>query len=422
MFKEVLKGIIAIVVALFPLTLFSQEVLFSAKVVESETDTPIYGAVITVNDSILASTDDNGVFKIAIIPHSKSKICITHIAYEPICFENTTEIPSKIVLKPHITQLEEVVVYRKKDFDIKDFVKRIRKVYKNTMESGFSVPFKARELSFGEKGMNYYTELDGRGIFASLLNTKIFDMPTFIVCQARFIEVVYPDPFSLSKYNFYIANHPLKKSSYYNFWLEATENINGKAYWVLCYKLKKKIVNETRYFIHSEGKMWIDCDSYKLSKERFSIAFEEKSLVEGDIFYTPIDGYLITNKISFTLKNYQSKRDFAHILLDFYIPQNRQLYKNLVTPELLACSRKKIVYDKDYWQKYPIEEGSWHYKEILLAAGSSTLTQAFEAPKNTTAYKELDVYNKRCKGAIKRASSSKEERRELKKEIEEEEY
>lgn len=59
---------------------------------------------------------------------------------------------------------------------------------------------------------------------------------------------------------------------------------------------------------------------------------------------------------------------------------------------------------------------------MLLAAGSSTLTQAFEAPKNTTAYKELDVYNKRCKGAIKRASSSKEERRELKKEIEEEEY
>ena len=267
-----------------------------------------------------------------------------------------------------------------------------------------------------------YTELDGRGIFASLLNTKIFDMPTFIVCQARFIEVVYPDPFPLSEYNLYIANHPLKKSSYYNFWLEATENINGKAYWVLCYKLKKKIVNETRYFIHSEGKMWIDCDSYKLSKERFSIAYEERYLVEGDIFYTPIDGYLITNKISFTLKIYQSKRDFAHILLDFYIPQNRQLYKNLVTPELLACSRKKIVYDKDYWQKYPIEEGSWHYKEILLSAGSSTLTQAFEAPKNTTAYKELDVYNKKCKGAIKRASSSKEERRELKKEIEEEEY
>ena len=56
MFKEVLKGIIATVVALFPLTLFSQEVLFSAKVVESETDTPIYGAVITVNDSVLAST------------------------------------------------------------------------------------------------------------------------------------------------------------------------------------------------------------------------------------------------------------------------------------------------------------------------------------------------------------------------------
>ena len=48
--------------------------------------------------------------------------------------------------------------------------------------------------------------------------------------------------------------------------------------------------------------MWIDCDSYKLSKERFSIAFEERYLVEGDIFYTPIDGYLITNKISFTLE------------------------------------------------------------------------------------------------------------------------
>lgn len=401
-----------ILILFYPFSIFAQEVFFTAKVIEKTTKTPIYGAVITVNDNILTSTDDNGIFKIAIKPDSKTKICISDIAYQTTCFNDFKKIPSQIELETEVKQLEEVVVYSKNNIDLKDFLQRLQKNYKKTTESDFSVPFKARLLSLGKEKPSFYMEVDGIGIFTSLLNTKIFETPSWITCQARIIDTHpenyykthnYTPLYELNEYQLYIANHPLKKgTNYYDFQLEAPEIINEKPYWVLSYKLKKQIRNETRYIKLSEGKIWIDPETNYISKEHFSIAFENLYLITGNIVYSQIQGYNIINKISFSYKKVETKKDYKYVLLDFYLPQNRDVYKHLVTTPLINCSEKKIEYEENYWKNYPINNDSWLYKELLLMKNDETFEEAFKTYKNSSFFPQITTYNKLQKAEIKR--------------------
>lgn len=107
--------------------------------------------------------------------------------------------------------------------------------------------------------------------------------------------------------------------------MEASEYINGKEYWVLSFQSTKKIRNTTRDFTNIKGKIWIDPATYCISKESYSLDFEDISHMSGSNFYSQVEGNNIITKVIIS-QEFKKNMYFVKAVLDFYIPQFREKY------------------------------------------------------------------------------------------------
>lgn len=393
-----MKHFFVIFTAFLSLCSFSQEVFFYSQVVAEEDNIPVYGAVITVNDSVITSTDDKGLFRFAANPTEVKKICISHISYKTFCLEET-KLPAKITLQTDVKLLAEVVVYNKpKTTDMKDFIDKLQLVYKKTAEGNFGVSFNLKSVCINELEQPLkYEETEGEVIVQKLLTPYIFDSPLWSYCKARVIETNQKKDFEIDKhiniidnYLFYIANHPFLKVKSYHFRMEDSQYINGKEYWVLASQSVEKIKNKGRYFTNVIGKMWIDPTTYCISKEIYSLDFENISHFEGQNFYTLVEGHNVFNKLYISMFYKRTQVAFKSVL-ELYIPKDRLKYKVQNIDSYANCYNTPIRYRESDWLGKEIQVSNPFYKELFILKGTDSFEEAFSKGATSQSFNSIDI-------------------------------
>lgn len=400
--------LLTIVLLLTKSIIFSQEAMFSFQVIDDENKKPIYGAYLSVNDTIIASSDDRGFFKVLLQPQSIKKICISHLAYTTICFDNLSKLPNLIGLSTEIKQLSEVVVSNSEEVkNIDAFIKHLRTTYKKTSENHYFVPYTLKSVFFGKEQPLSYVEAEGKVIIPSNLNPQIFTSPIWSHCQVRVMELegVHSNPaYVAESYRFFVANHPLLRnnSKFYSFKVEESEYISGKEYWVVSFHSLRHMKNETRKFQNIMGKMWIDPANHQVCKETFSIDFETFAQNKGTIFYTQVEGYNVIGKLVMSEINLKNKDYRTELILELYIPQLREKYNHIKEEYFTGCYNKSLTYEFAYWANKPITKDNLFYDEIQYLKGNKTLEQAFEDSKNSNTYELTNFNNQEAKRLVEK--------------------
>lgn len=407
------------ILLLLSLKSFSQQISVSSQVIDYESGLPIYGAHILLNKEIIASTDDEGFFRILIHPDKVQQLCISHISYETVCYNKLLDFPQKIEMKINVNTLAEVVVGNDID-NHKHFMKKLREVYRKTSEGNFVSPFNLKKIAYNKEKISNYIESEGWVVVPSALNPRIFTDPMWIFCNTRFLEngefgetsnVFYEGS---EMYRYFVANHPFLLKSGYTFQMEESEYINGKEFWILSFQSKRKIKNETRYFTNIKGKIWIDPANYMISKEMFSLNLENIISVVGNIFYSQVGGYNIMNKLTldvFSVEESMQRPYKPSYVLTFYIPQSREKYRNLNIRDFSDCYNKNIAYESTYWKNKPVTENNPFYKELMILKGKRTFSEAFENSKKIELFSKQDLVNQHTKKSIERWLAKQEKKK-----------
>lgn len=356
---------------------FSQEKnTISLQIRDINTQEPVYGAYIFVNNNVIASSDDKGCFRILIDDLNSSKICISHISYETYCLENLSHSVKEILMTPSIKLLEEVAVYKEIP-KLEPFIKKISTIYKKTIPYGFTAKYQQKQILYNGDIPVSYVEQIGNGLFFGPKEMDPFNISFQSVCQARnYVTANNKIQLWGMNYRYIQVNHPLgEKSNNYRFTLNNFEKINGKDYAVVTYLSDKTMKSHHTKVSNVRGKMWIDMETHTISKEE--VEYNKKivgvSTTKVIFYYTLTEENLnIPNKIEEI--NTKDNQKHYHTVLNLYIENN---YTKLEYDTFSVCWDNDISYDKNYWKEMKIEKNDVFYNDLKKLMGEKLESNEF---------------------------------------------
>lgn len=118
----------------------------------------------------------------------QKKICVSHVSYETMCYDDFSDLPEKIHMIPGVKELPEMVVYQENNGDKDAFIQKLKQVYKEKSEGKFGAPYGCKILSSKLGQLRFYTEVEGYMVVPSALDPSIFAQFVRACCNARVIE------------------------------------------------------------------------------------------------------------------------------------------------------------------------------------------------------------------------------------------
>jgi flagellar basal body-associated protein FliL len=416
-----MKGGIVILLILFAQLLTAQNTSYSGTLINKETQKPIFGATISVNNRMITFSDEAGKFQFEFAKAKKdSYVQIAHQSYE------TDSILLKKLVKKEVTirlvekfeNLDEIVIKASLDLTKKEIVKRAVKTFgeSNRKKSYWSsINYKQTLLHQGTA--QAYYEMEGHALMVGE-NNYIFSKPLVIPDQIRRTRE-HQQVTNLMKWeankdhlkvSHFIARgnlisfrcfevfHPLRKNKkrLFDFKIEKIEEINDRKYYVIHYKAKNRIY-ENRRFNRVNGQLWIDKEDFTLYKSTVGFDFDRIHYEYLQVQYEQYDGVIYPVEIyneEYRYKN-NKNQDISNVIIkrlstfDTIDFEERGHYKGLDL--FMAGYITADVYNQDYWAQRPIDNESfesdvseiigkedWHAhfasgaKEIQYQKGSST--------------------------------------------------
>jgi hypothetical protein len=420
-----------ILAVLFTQIIIAQKKTYSGYIINKETKEPISGAAILLRGRVITFSNLLGKFEFTSKKKKKEYVKITHLSYETdsILLKKISRKNVKIGLVEKFTSLDEVVVTASLELSKKEIIKRATKKFDLSKRKGpywSSVNYKQ---SFIHKGVAQgYYEMDGHAFMIGEDN-YIFRLPILIQNQIRRTTeneemanlLAWHKSNKLLKHghdkargsllNFRCTEviHPLnkRKNKFFEFKIEKTEEIDGKEYYVIQFKQKRKIYVKRKIF-KTSGKLWVDKEDFMLLKSNIGFDFDNitysnlkiKYLTNNDIVYPSeiySETYHYTNPRGQDISNLITKGLMTFNKIDF---KQREDYHKMYPYYMLGFLTAN-VYNKGYWSNKPINSNLFK-RDIMDIVGSGTLETNFmlgakekQYEKKSATAKVLEMYKQR---------------------------
>lgn len=374
---------------------FAQEVHYSGEIIDEKTKEPIFGVSVILNNKEITYSNELGIFEFNVHKENAiDSISFYHMSYEkqklPLVELKTN---STIRLKNSFNTLQEVVItttLTKDEKIIDNAIKNYNDIYE---KSGCWTYGNYKQLlSYKDNPCGYF-EIMGNVYQIGTNNKSLWRSLTFVPNEVRrtkensilpkllrnynmnFLYTYTGGVFasgSFSRYRFFEIFHPLneKGKKRFKYVIKNTEEINGKEYYVISYKQKKKRIKiDTRSFLETQGEVWVDKNDYSMLKLTVSYNFEDISSNNFFITYEKVNNKLLAKKIS--MNNYlyinHNKDKIIHLegLLTFNnINIIKKQYGHMHSWLIKHRAFSNISYNKLFWEKHPIKKSN--FKNGLL--------------------------------------------------------
>lgn len=394
-----------ILAVLFTQIIIAQKKTYSGYIINKETKEPISGAAILLKDRVVTFSNLLGRFEFTSEKKKKEYVKITHLSYETdsILLKKISRKNVSIGLIEKFTSLDEVVVTASLELSKKEIVKRATKKFDLSKRKGpywSSVNYKQ---SFIHKGVAQgYYEMDGHAFMIGE-DKYIFRLPILIPNQIRRTTeneemanlLAWSKSDKLLKHGHDKARgsisfrcteviHPLnkRKNKFFDFKIEKIEEINGKEYYVIQFKQKRKIYVKRKIF-KTSGKLWIDKENFTLLKSNIGFDFDNvtynslkiKYLTNNDVIYPSeiyTERYHYTNPRGQDISNLITKSLMTFNKIDF---KEREDYHRMY-PYYMLGFLTADVYNKDYWSNKPTNNDLFK-RDIFDIVGNGDLEANF---------------------------------------------
>jgi len=382
--------------------LFAQAQVFSGRIIESALREPIEGVLLILNNKIIASTNDKGVFRFSLYnPDLGNEISITHVSYQSESMRLKDFINElTIELKEDITQLDEVVIDVEKKITNRQILKRTTNYYrKHLREDPYWAEVNLKQVMNYEDSLQSYIEIDGniytlagdrkmkahRTIIVPLkVRRTKEDWNSSIVHKSRKEELhwnYWQTSSIFHNYTFLESYHPLskKRKKYYNYTIEKSVVLDDEICYLINYKEKTPFKDYTNTDRIVRGQLWIRKNDFSLRKISAFINHERtiQSYYAFTIDYTTDDDILFPKHISYNTflnhsqLNYQIEGELDIIKIDKKqranygaIVYEAYFFSNYIWDALNA-------YDEAYWFNKPVHHN-------LKIEDKSTLNNLFK--------------------------------------------
>lgn len=410
---------ILFLICLISQSLLAQKINCSGKLLDKNSQNPIFGVALTLDNNVVCYSDEVGNFAFESDNTNKS-ITFSHISYVPVSlvvsvFEKGAQT---IALTENTFELKEVVVAPIKKIPQKDILKTAMKQFKNNYRTApywSEMNYKQAILYNGVP--NGYLECDGH-IFMQGKNKSPWIYPMIIPNQLRrinedpkLVELDYyqgkgePNPYNyigtiyMSSHWLYYRHfevmHPLSSegNGYFDFKIEETSYRNDSDYFVVHFSQKKNMHFggwTTRYM---SGKLWINKGDFNLQKINTSFGFDKFTFNQYIVDYTLIENKLYPGKIEFNNYNYRNaKNEVSNLVkngivtftkIDFVARKNYAIEYccNLYSYDVEAN------YDQNYWKSHPLE-GTKYKNYVMTILGNADWDAAFARGAKQFEYKK----------------------------------
>lgn len=413
---------------LFGPVIFAQNIKVTGVILDKESQKPIFGTAVWVEENIMGFSDVDGKFSFTLdTTQINTTVAFVHITYEEIIipFENFDNNKIIIELSPKYNKLSEVVISASNQtLTTKDIIKKAsKKLDEINREAPYWSSINYKQIIYLNGNPHSYLEFDGNifmvgehrnpGIGPLLAPNQIrrtteapeivftwwgkkADEKDFLLKQegGRFANTDWIN------YRFFEVAHPLgKKGGDFEFQLEGSEVIEGKEFYVIYYHQNKEISLKGRWLDYMHGKLWIAKDDFALEKATTGFRFERIGYHSYTVDYSVQQNTLYPSKIEISGYKFPTPgEDAPNVVItaeatfkniDYTERENYRL--EIPTGSWIIESGK---YDPDYWKDHPIQNVK--FKNALLEiAGKNDLNTIFEEGAQEKEYKEI-FYDKQA--------------------------
>ncbi|RXG18361.1 hypothetical protein DSM03_1011043 [Leeuwenhoekiella aestuarii] len=362
---------------------FSQETLV-IKVIDQDSENPIYGASLKINNTFVNFSNKNGEIKIDtkdIIQRNDTQYCFSHMSYDTECLTyKELKVLNTVSLKYQLNELDEVLLtYNSATPSNKEIIKRAKNFFKESLDRGsYWSKINLKEVWMMYDVPQSYLEIDGTIFMNYDYSPKAMFWADFIIPnKVRRIEesttlkrndldskrkkgiiqksVHFVGKDLLFAYRTYLKLHPLGKKSnrfFINFLDE--EEIRGNKYYVIEYSRNENLNIKGRGFSKNYGKIWISKKDYSIFKEQISFHFETLKSFTMNIDHTTYENKSYPTKIesiSHSSKLEKAVSTKSILMFEEIAPSHRDFLENDGTG--ISFLYKNYPYTKDYWNAKP---------------------------------------------------------------------
>ncbi|RIY35396.1 hypothetical protein CKY20_10395 [Capnocytophaga canis] len=392
------------IILLFSSPLFSQS-KYEGHVLDVKTNAPIYGVYISVNDKVVASTDDNGFFSFEGDEiTTNDRICFSHISYKTLCLFGN-EIGHQYHLELGVNELSEVNIYQggEKVWNVLEKVKDFEKKKSYYVTPDFWAKSHGTARFYNKKGtLVGYSEIVGQTMLLGDVRKNPFCIGFNIPQQIRrspekmLLEtdktlknngILFKSPLYFYGFSMLKLTHPLfeKNTSKFVFEKVDDEYLTENAHTILEYKQVKEISTIMGKCSNMSGKIWLD-ENNKIFKETASFDEDNASRHILTVEYVIIGEHHYPSKISY--HKFALTREVisqkTHIQLTHITPvKNEYDGRHGFLSEMYLYPSLK--YDSKFWKKYPIENTITYDELKKMAEGMSLdafFRKATDSPEN----------------------------------------
>ena len=401
-----LKNYTLLIVTFLAQYSFCQESLI-INVVDQDSENPIYGAALTVNDTLINFSDENGKLEIDSKYFNKAdddQYCFTHMSYGTKCLTfNEVKALGKINLQYHLNELDEVVLnINSENHSYKEILKKAKKYFKESSNKGsYWSKINLKEVNFMYNEPQSYLEIEGSIFMNFDYSLKTMFWSDFLLPkQVRRIEestllktndldfkrkkgiiqnsVHFAGNDLFFAYRTYLKLHPFgNKSNKYLINFLDEEIIDGNNYYVLEYSRNENVNIKGRGFSKNYGKIWLNKADFSIFKEQISFHFENLKSFTMAIDHITYDNKNFPIKIKSTSysSNVEKSVSIKSVLTFKEIdPNPRDFIEDSGTG--ISFLYNEYPYNKNYWNIKSRNINSFE-NEIMALVGTGNRDEIF---------------------------------------------
>lgn len=409
----------------FIVSVNAEEQNFTGKIIDKNTNEPVFGAVIYYKGKPISFSDESGCFQFELNNASmKDSLTICHMSYE----NNIIPITSvksgldSIYVKEKVYLIDEVLIGSIKD---KNVLKEIKKHYQlsvpqlshwTEMNCSQLITYRGKPRSFLEcfgnmliiddnekypdKGA-YFIPSELRRTVEDPLLSKI-TIPKENFSQRMQITGYYTYQ-TLMEYHYFEICHPLKSrfSDRFEFHLDSICVYNTNSCYLFSFKQKNRISYLRNTFDEMKGQFWADVNNYKILKITCSFNHMNRFFNQVVEEYNQSQEAAYPKNISFTIihNKYLGERFTQKIFIETKININK-IYGNGFLARnydyMIESFLPFLKYNREFWSKHPIIDTALKSKVSELI-GDRDWDSAFEKGSSQKVFEDSKLFDSMCK-------------------------
>lgn len=303
------KSILILTMTLLVCNMFQAQKHIIGKVIDNNTEKPIFGVIVSNSEKELTYTDEHGKFVLNKNETSswtdEDHVFFSHVAYKTRDISFKSLIPKSgnriaLRLEPNILMLGEVQISANLINETKRILKSAYEAYEKYEQTDYYTTSANYKQVIDENNLPVgYLEYKGEIVFPKE-NNQAFVIPEIFPSSIRrtsenptIVKSWYShggsDKGSYNQlgglfartswvnYRFFEINHPLKKHKKFEFELRGSEVVSDKDCYVIYYVQKKNIKEKGWSIYELQGNLYIDKKDFKLIKSTCSYRLENLS-------------------------------------------------------------------------------------------------------------------------------------------------